>query len=147
MAIWPAFPVRFTRCISAGFSMKTRFPAPLSGAPMRPTLKSKARGIQYLIQAPMTRCEAAFSWKHQSRSINSEKVTNMNNVIQPQLSILRRKQVQARTGLSRSTIYLYIKAGQFPKPVALGPRAVGWIESEVSEWIAKRVRIASDNAR
>ena len=66
----------------------------------------------------------------------------MNNAVQPQLSILRRKQVQARTGLSRSTIYLYINAGVFPKPVALGPRAVGWLESEVSDWIAKRVKLA-----
>lgn len=63
----------------------------------------------------------------------------MTDVVQPSLAILRRKQVQARTGLSRSTIYLYIKAEQFPKPVALGPRAVGWIESEVSDWIAGRL--------
>ena len=69
----------------------------------------------------------------------------MNNAVQPQLSILRRKQVQARTGLSRSTIYLYIKAGLFPKPVALGPWAVGWIESEVSDWIAERVKLARGN--
>jgi prophage regulatory protein len=71
----------------------------------------------------------------------------MNDVVQPRLSILRRKEVQARTGLSRSTIYLYIKAGLFPKPVALGPRAVGWIESDVSDWIAKRVQITRDNAK
>ncbi|MEQ1882830.1 MAG: AlpA family transcriptional regulator [Burkholderiales bacterium] len=71
----------------------------------------------------------------------------MSEANQPRLSILRRKQVQARTGLSRSTIYLYIKAEQFPKPVALGPRAVGWIESEVNEWIASRVQINNGNAR
>ena len=80
------------------------------------------------------------------RSINNEEHTKMSNAVQPPLSILRRKQVQARTGLSRSTIYLYIKAGLFPKPVALGPRAVGWIESEVRDWIAARVRIARENA-
>ena len=71
----------------------------------------------------------------------------MNDATQPQLSILRRRQVQARTGLSRSTIYLYIKAGRFPKPVALGPRAVGWIESDVSNWIAERVQMAHDKER
>lgn len=70
----------------------------------------------------------------------------MNDANQPMLSILRRKQVQARTGLSRSTIYLYVKADLFPKPVALGPRAVGWIESEVSDWIAERLRIARNHA-
>ncbi len=70
----------------------------------------------------------------------------MNEANQSKLSILRRKQVQARTGLSRSTIYLYIKTDLFPKPVALGPRAVGWIESEVSEWIAARVKVTRGNA-
>ncbi len=48
---------------------------------------------------------------------------------QRELSILRRKQVQARTGLARSTIYLHIKNGAFPRPVPLGNRAVGWLES------------------
>lgn len=70
----------------------------------------------------------------------------MNEANQPGLSILRRKQVQARTGLSRSTIYLYIKAEQFSKPLALGPRAVGWIESEVSEWIVARMKVTRGNA-
>ena len=50
--------------------------------------------------------------------------------------------VQIRTGLARSTIYLYIQQGASPKPVTLGPRAVGWLESEVSAWITERVRIA-----
>lgn len=63
----------------------------------------------------------------------------MKNASAPQLSILRRKQVQARTGLSRSTIYAFIKAGLFPKSIPLGPRAVGWLESEVSNWIAERL--------
>ena len=57
-------------------------------------------------------------------------------------SILRRPQVQQRTGLSRSTLYQYIKGGDFPKPVQLGLRAVGWLESDISDWIAKRVREA-----
>ena len=71
----------------------------------------------------------------------------MSDAIQPRLSILRRKEVQVRTGLARSTIYLYIKAGLFPKPVALGPRAVGWIESEVSDWIAERMKITRGSTR
>jgi prophage regulatory protein len=50
--------------------------------------------------------------------------------------ILRRKQVEHRTGLSRSTIYLRIKQGTFPRPVGLGPRAVGWLENEIDAWLA-----------
>jgi prophage regulatory protein len=71
----------------------------------------------------------------------------MSNSIQQGVSILRCKQVQARTGLARSTIYLNIKSGTFPRPVPLGVRAVGWIESEVNAWIAERVRIARGDAK
>jgi prophage regulatory protein len=54
-------------------------------------------------------------------------------------SILRRKQVEARTGLSRSTIYNRIKSGSFPTPVSLGTRAVGWIESEIDAWLNTQI--------
>ena len=54
--------------------------------------------------------------------------------------ILRRPQVEARTGLSRSTLYQYIQDGHFPRPVSLGPRAVGWLESDVNTWIEARVQ-------
>jgi len=70
----------------------------------------------------------------------------MNDAVQPRLAILRCKQVQARTGLSRSTIYAHVKAGLFPGPVPLGPRAVGWVESDVSTWIAERMKLARGNA-
>jgi prophage regulatory protein len=56
--------------------------------------------------------------------------------IKSQLIILRRKQVEVRTGLSRSTIYARIAEGSFPRPIDLGGgRAVGWIESEINEWL------------
>jgi len=54
-------------------------------------------------------------------------------------SILRLPTVKARTGLSRSTIYLRISEGRFPKPVSLGGRAVGWIEAEVSDWLNQQI--------
>ena len=53
--------------------------------------------------------------------------------------ILRFHQVQARTGLSRSTIYRRLAGGSFPKPLSLGARAVGWIEVVVDEWIRQRI--------
>jgi prophage regulatory protein len=53
--------------------------------------------------------------------------------------ILRLPAVKARTGLSRSTIYLRIAAGTFPKPVHLGARAVGWIESEIETWLSRQI--------
>jgi prophage regulatory protein len=60
------------------------------------------------------------------------------------LSILRRKQVEERTGLSRSTIYLRIQEGSFPRPVNLGARAVGWLENEIEEWLVVRLEIRNN---
>ncbi len=54
--------------------------------------------------------------------------------------ILRRKHVEARTGLSRSTIYDGIKTGSFPAPINLGTNSVGWLESEIDGWISDRVK-------
>ena len=52
---------------------------------------------------------------------------------------LRLPEVLARTGLSRSTIYVRLDQGLFPRPLSLGARAVGWLESEVDEWIRERI--------
>jgi prophage regulatory protein len=54
-------------------------------------------------------------------------------------TILRLPAVIARTGLSRSTLYLRISLGLFPKPVNLGFRAVGWLEHEVNAWLEHQV--------
>lgn len=53
--------------------------------------------------------------------------------------ILRRRTVEARTGLSRSTIYLRMAQDTFPKSIPLGPRAVGWLENEVEAWLQGQV--------
>lgn len=54
-------------------------------------------------------------------------------------NMLRLPAVKARTGLSRSTIYLRISEGCFPKPVSLGGRAVGWVEAEITEWLNQQI--------
>ena len=56
-----------------------------------------------------------------------------------QTKILRLPEVKDRTGLSRSTVYLRISDGRFPTPVSLGGRAVGWLESEIEQWILDRI--------
>ena len=52
--------------------------------------------------------------------------------------ILRRPQVEASTGLSRSTLYAMMAEGEFPQPVRLGKRAVGWSEAAIAEWLESR---------
>lgn len=68
---------------------------------------------------------------------------------QPALTILRRKQVEARTGLSRSTIYSKLRHNPkrpgdydatFPRPVSIGAKAVGFIESEVTAWLTAQIK-------
>ena len=54
--------------------------------------------------------------------------------------ILRLPQVKSQTGLSRSSIYLRIAKGNFPKQIDLGGgRAVGWLASDVDNWIKQRL--------
>ena len=54
--------------------------------------------------------------------------------------ILRLPAVIERTGLSRSSLYLKLSAGKFPRPVSLGARAIGFLASEIDEWIASLQR-------
>ena len=55
------------------------------------------------------------------------------------IKILRLPSIIELTGLSRSTIYLRISKGEFPAPVSLGGRAVGWVEEDVNIWLAEKV--------
>lgn len=61
-------------------------------------------------------------------------------------SILRLPIVKQRTGLSRSTIYLRMADGCFPKPVSLGGRAVGWVEAEVDDWLRQQIKASRRSA-
>lgn len=54
-------------------------------------------------------------------------------------TILRRKEVERRVGLSRSTIYLRVARGEFPSPISLGVRAVGRPSDAIDAWIADRI--------
>jgi prophage regulatory protein len=54
-------------------------------------------------------------------------------------TIERLPAVIARTGLSRSSIYSRIASGEFPRPIHLGARTVGWLSSEIDDWITRRL--------
>ncbi len=55
--------------------------------------------------------------------------------------LLRLQQVGEITGLRRSMIYQLEADGNFPRRVKLATRAVGWVESEIRDWIAARIMI------
>ncbi len=52
-----------------------------------------------------------------------------------QIQLLRRANVEAITGLKRSTIYAMVKKGVFPPPVKITTKAVGWKYNDISRWI------------
>ena len=55
------------------------------------------------------------------------------------LQIIRLPQLKALTGLSKTTLYDLIKKGEIPKPIKLGTRAVGWLQSDIETFIASRI--------
>lgn len=57
----------------------------------------------------------------------------------PTTRLLRVSEVQALTGLARSTIYAWSAQRRFPPAIRLSPRAVRWIEADVEEWLRERV--------
>lgn len=54
--------------------------------------------------------------------------------------ILRLPEVLKIIGASRSTVYTWIARGQFPAPIQLSSRMVGWLQPEVDEWVRLRVK-------
>ncbi len=60
------------------------------------------------------------------------------------LKILRRPQVEKATGLAKSSIYEKIERDEFPRPIKLGERAVGWLESDVKDWLNAKIAKRDD---
>ncbi|QFY90140.1 AlpA family transcriptional regulator [Magnetovirga frankeli] len=77
----------------------------------------------------------------------------MQNESQYRTRLIRRREVERLTGLSRSSIYARLKPNpnrpsdfdpDFPRPVQLGPKAVGWVEGEVLQWVEGRIAASRD---
>jgi prophage regulatory protein len=56
--------------------------------------------------------------------------------------IIRLPEAIAKTGLARSTIYLLLKENKFPKSIHLGKRSIGFLESDIDDWIDTRISIS-----
>ena len=53
--------------------------------------------------------------------------------------ILRLDDVKSKTGLGRTTIYDQVARGEFPRPIKISTRAIGWIDEEIEGWVQDRV--------
>ena len=62
------------------------------------------------------------------------------------MHILRLPEVSQATGLSRSTIYRLVQAGNFPPSLKLTPRTIGWYSTDIETWIAARAATSKDQA-
>ena len=60
--------------------------------------------------------------------------------------LLRRREVEERTGLARTTIYRKMREGSFPEPIQVGARAVRWPASEIEAWLTSRPRASGEAA-
>ena len=58
--------------------------------------------------------------------------------------LLRRREVERITGMSRSSIYRLMQSGGFPRPVRVGPSAVRWKESDITAWVESRPEATGD---
>ena len=55
-------------------------------------------------------------------------------------NLIRQRQVSAKTGIGKSSIYALMARNLFPQRIVLaGGKAVAWLESEIDEWIAQQV--------
>lgn len=62
------------------------------------------------------------------------------NPMTPGRRILRRAEVEQKTGFKRAHIYTLMREGRFPRALRIGLRAVGWDSLEVEQWIAERLK-------
>lgn len=53
--------------------------------------------------------------------------------------ILRLREVLALIGVSKTTMYRWIGANQFPKPINLSSSSVGWLEADIEDWIQSKI--------
>lgn len=70
--------------------------------------------------------------------VNSETDKQHRDERRTKVKIYRMQEVATMLGLSKATVYKLIAAGEFPRGVKLGPRARGWTEKEIREWIESR---------
>ena len=63
------------------------------------------------------------------------------------MRIMRLKEVIEKTGLAKSTVYNLISQGKFPKQIDLGARSVGWVDTEIEEWLLSKIELRDSEGR
>lgn len=72
--------------------------------------------------------------------MQSKTASNISNPQKsPERHIMRREEVERKTGFKRAHIYNLMKEGKFPKAKRIGMRAVGWDSVEIEQWVVERL--------
>ena len=69
-------------------------------------------------------------------------ITQNHKEVQVNERFLRLHEVKKRTGLSRTTIYDWVKKKKFPKSFHLGERSVAWREHDINAWITQKIKLS-----
>lgn len=71
-------------------------------------------------------------------------VVHQSRPVVPRDRLIRLPDVEAATGCKKSTIYMLLRQGTFPKPIRLSARMVAWSETAVLQWVQDRIASASE---
>ena len=114
-----------------------------------PTLATADRVLAFMddYESAHADCASSRSRRPGGSSLRGRRDTAVTRATEQEIEaavlILGLPGVRVRTGLSRSTIYLRVTEGRFPKPVC----AVGWVEAEVDAWIRERITVGRGDAQ
>jgi prophage regulatory protein len=61
-------------------------------------------------------------------------------------SLIRLREVERRTAITRSEIYARMRQGVFPRPVRIGLRAVAWVEEEIDAYVTEKINTTRKGA-
>lgn len=67
-----------------------------------------------------------------------------NQPVRGTCRLIRMREVLNICGLSRATLYRVIKSNNFPAPVRLSARSVGWLQDEVTAWVESRIKARAE---
>ena len=110
----------------AGISTRTR---PISIPPdIRRSAQSPAPSLREIIA------------RNGSRRKSTGERQKEDMIVTGEQTFLRLPKVKALTGLSKSTLYELMQQKSFPSSILLGRRTVGWLKSEVDQWISERIQ-------
>lgn len=65
-------------------------------------------------------------------------------MIKVEKKLYRSRELKQLLGLPLSTIYDWMKRGEFPKPIKIGKRAVAWKKEDIDRWLKEKYQQKAD---